>query len=176
MLIGQKVCLGPVLHGDGATLFNWANTLDLVRTNGPYRPLDQSKFNQWLLNLGNDPARVVFAIRRQADMRLLGHIQIFDIQQPCRSAEIGILVGDPADRGQGFGQEAMQMALGYCWRDLNLQRVSLSVIGDNPRALHVYGKAGFVAEGVRRRAAYSGGQFHDVTLMGLLRPEDAGGL
>jgi [ribosomal protein S5]-alanine N-acetyltransferase len=175
MLIGKKVCLAPVLVGDGPALFNWSNSLDLVRTNGHYRPTDQLHFNQWLSNLSKDPARVVFTIRRQGNLQLLGWVQVFDIQPVTRSAEIGILVGDAAHRGQGFGQEAMGMALRYCWRDLNLQRVSLSVVGDNPGAIHVYGKAGFALEGIRRRAAYSDGRFHDVTLMGVLRSEDAGG-
>ena len=172
MLIGEKVCLGPVLNGDAPILFNWANSLDLVRCNGPYRPTDQTKFNQWFAGIGHDATRVVFAIRRQGDLRLLGFVQITDIQPAPRSADIGVLIGDPSDRGQGFGQESMILALGFCWRDLNLRRVSLSVVGDNPRAIHVYGKAGFQLEGVRRGAAYLDGRFHDVTLMAILRSDD----
>jgi RimJ/RimL family protein N-acetyltransferase len=171
MLIGEKVCLGPVLDGDAPILFNWANSLELVRSNGPYRPTDQARFNQWFAGIGADAARVVFAVRRQGDLRLLGYVQIVEIQTASRSADIGVLIGAPSDRGQGFGQEAMALALGYCWRDLNLQRISLSVVGDNPRAIHVYGKAGFEVEGVKRRAAYLDGRFHDVTLMAILRPE-----
>ncbi|MDB5460777.1 MAG: hypothetical protein JWO72_2518 [Caulobacteraceae bacterium] len=171
MLIGDKVCLGPFLEGDTPVLFNWCNSLDLVRSNGPYRPMDQIKFNQWFSGIGADPTRVFFAVRRQQDLRLLGYLQIVDIQPASRSAEIGILIGSPDDRGQGFGQEAMQMALAYCWRDLNLDRVALSVVGDNPRAIHVYRKAGFELEGVKRRASYLDGRFHDVTLMAILRPD-----
>ena len=112
MLIGEKVCLGPVLVGDAPVLFSWSNSLDLVRTNGLFRPTDEMQFNQWLSNLSKDPTRVVFTIRRQGNLQLLGWLQLFDIAQVSRSAEIGILVGDPAERGHGFGQEAMSLACG----------------------------------------------------------------
>jgi RimJ/RimL family protein N-acetyltransferase len=169
MLIGKKICLGPMLGGDAPLLFNWFNTLALARRNGPYRPTDQAKFDQWFASLGAHPAQVVFAIRRQGDLRLIGYVQLVDIQPLVRSAELGILIGDAADQGQGFGGEAIALMLDYGWRDLDLQRIGLSVVGDNPRAVHVYRRAGFEVEGVRRRAAFGDGRHQDVTLMAVLR-------
>lgn len=112
---------------------------------------------------------MVFAIRQKQDMRLTGYLQITNIQPVPRSAELGILIGAEADQGQGFGQEAVRLALDFCWRDLNLQRLTLFVVGDNPRAIRAYGKTGFVAEGTLRRAAYIDGAFCDITIMGALR-------
>jgi RimJ/RimL family protein N-acetyltransferase len=43
------------------------------------------------------------------------------------------------------------------------------VVGDNPRAVRVYDKAGFEVEGVMRRAAYVNGGYQDVTVMAALR-------
>jgi len=172
MLIGEKVCLGPVLQGDAPLMFSWTNNFDLVRSNGPYRPTDEAKFNDWFAGVGRDPGRVVFAMRKQGDLRLLGYVQIVNIQAASRIAEIGVLVGNPLDQNQGYGQEAMRMAVDFSWRSLNLQRLSLWVIGDNPRAVHVYGKAGFQVEGVMLRAAYVDGRYQDVTVMGVLRSGD----
>jgi RimJ/RimL family protein N-acetyltransferase len=169
MLIGEKVCLGPILQGDAPLLFSWTNNFELVRSNGPYRPTDEAKFNEWFASLGKDLSRVVFAIRKNGDLRLLGYVQIVNIQATSRIAEIGILVGSPPDQNQGYGQEAMRMAVDFCWRSLNLQRLSLWVIGDNPRAVHVYGKVGFQVEGLMPRAAYVDGRHLDVTVMGVLR-------
>jgi len=100
------------------------------------------------------------------------YVQIVNIQAASRIAEIGVLVGNPLDQNQGYGQEAMRMAVDFSWRSLNLQRLSLWVIGDNPRAVHVYGKAGFQVEGVMLRAAYVDGRYQDVTVMGVLRSGD----
>jgi RimJ/RimL family protein N-acetyltransferase len=173
MLIGEKVCLGPLVHGDAPFLFNWLNTADLARLNGSYRPSDQTKFDQWFAGVGGDPARVTFAIRQSGDLRLLGYLQVINMQPVSRVAEIGVLIGEPSAQGQGFGQEAISLAVDFCWRELNLQRLSLFVIGENPRAVGAYGKAGFEIEGVMRRAAYADGRFQDITVMGLLRAEPA---
>jgi diamine N-acetyltransferase len=171
MLIGEKVCLGPILQGDGPMLFSWLNSLDVARGNGAYRPMDQAKFSEWFAGIGADPTRVVFAIRKSGDLRLLGYLQIINIETASRSAELGVLIGERPDRGQGFGQEALGMGLDFCWRDLNLRRLTLFVVGANPRALHVYGKLGFEVEGVMRKAIYADRQFHDITIMGALRLE-----
>ncbi|HEX4179264.1 MAG TPA: GNAT family protein [Caulobacteraceae bacterium] len=175
MLIGDKVCLGPVLQTDAPSFFNWLNSLDLVHVNGPYRPTDQARFDQWFGGIASDSTRVVFTIRAKTDVRLMGYIQIINIQPVARTAEMGILIGDPSDRGHGIGQEAVGLALKFCWRDLNLQRVALFIVGDNPPALNAYAKAGFEVEGRLRRAAYVNGAFHNITVMGVLRPDDVEG-
>jgi RimJ/RimL family protein N-acetyltransferase len=172
MLIGEKVCLGPVLQTDAPSFFNWMNNLELVHVNGPYRPTDQARFDQWFSGIPNDSTRVVFTIRAKADIRLMGYVQIINIQPVARAAEMGILIGDPADRGKGAGQEAVRLALKFCWRDLNLQRVALFIVGDNPAAQNAYARVGFEVEGLLRRAAYVDGAFKDITVMGILRPDD----
>jgi diamine N-acetyltransferase len=171
MLIGEKVCLGPVLNGDLPLLFAWFDNPDMAGANGPYRPQSETQFAQWLHGAAGDPARVMFVIRKRADLRLLGHLHISNIQTAMRSADIGLGLGQPADRGQGYGPEALRLAVGFCWRELNLQRLCLTVLGNNPWAQHVYEKAGFEVEGRLRRATFVDGQFHDVIVMGMLRRE-----
>ena len=170
MLIGEKVCLGPVLNGDKPLLFNWLNSLRLAQASGAYRPVDETQFSQWLSAFSADPARVMFAIRRHGDLRLLGYVHFTNVHPVLRSAELGIAIGGAADRNQGFGLEAVRLAVAYGWKELNLERVALSVLADHAHARHVYQKAGFELEGVLRRAAYADGQFHDLTLMSILRP------
>ena len=171
MIIGQKVCLGPLLHGDAPLMFNWLNTLTLAHQNGTYRPNDQMAFDRWFAALGDDRSKVMFGIRAREDLRLLGYIQITNIHAVCRTAELGILMGSPDDRNKGFGQEALRLALAFCWNDLNLNRLTLYVHGHNPAAIHAYEKVGFVTEGRMRQGGYVDGNFVDITVMGLLRHE-----
>lgn len=170
MLIGSRVCLGPVFQADAPIIFNWRNRLDVLHLDGLYRPMSQARFDEWFAGIGRDPGRVVFSIRRQGDLAFLGYIQIVDIQAAHRSAEIGIMIGEKEQRGHGYGQEALKLCVDFCWKELNLQRLSLKVVGDNPAALHTYRKAGFECEGVMRRCIYLAGEFRDTTLMALLRP------
>jgi len=172
MLIGDQICLGPVLQADAPSFFNWLNNVELVHGNGAYRPTDQARFDHWFGGIPNDNTRVVFTIRAKADVRLMGYVQIINIQPVMRSAEIGMLIGDPQDRGKGVGQEAMRLALTFCWRDLNLRRVTLFIVGDNPAAQAAYAKTGFEVEGRLRQATYVNGAYRDITVMGILRPDD----
>ena len=171
MLVGEKICLGPVLNSDIALLFNWFDTLEIVSASASYRPISEAKFNQWLAGAASDPSRVLFAIREKGDLRLLGHVHISNIQPTCRSADIGLGIGLGSDRGQGYGGEALTLAVSYCWRELNLQRVGLTVLSHNPRAMRLYERLGFQVEGRLRRATHVDGQFHDVIVMSILRPE-----
>jgi RimJ/RimL family protein N-acetyltransferase len=173
MIIGQAVCLGPLLIGDGPQLFSWRNTMANGRLNGPWRPIGQIEFEGWI-NPGGDASRVVFALRSPPDMRLLGFLQLTRIDSNARSAELGLMIGEPADRNRGLGLEAVTLALNYAWTELNLQRVALYVHGDNPAAIRCYAKAGFQIEGVMRRASYGDGQYRDITVMGCLRDEERG--
>jgi RimJ/RimL family protein N-acetyltransferase len=171
MLLGNKVCLGPLLRIDGPVIFGWRNSLDVMCLDWCYRPNDQAGFEDWFNSTGKDPSRVVFAIRRRTDMEFLGYIQIVNINPAFRSGEVGIMIGSQAHRGQGFGKEALRLCVDFCWQELNLQRLSLALVGENLGALNAYLRCGFEREGTLRRSVYSRGHFRDVTLMALLRDE-----
>jgi diamine N-acetyltransferase len=170
MMIGSKVCLGPLMKADAPIIFNWRNRLDVLHEDGLYRPLAQLGFDEWFAGIGRDPARVVFSIRRQGDLAFLGYLQIVNIHGAYRSADVGIMIGEKEHRRQGYGSEALQMCVQFCWQELNLQRLALVVVGDNPAALRTYQKVGFEREGVMRRSTYVNGEFRDTTVMALLRP------
>jgi RimJ/RimL family protein N-acetyltransferase len=57
------------------------------------------------------------------------------------------------------------------FRTLNLNRISLVVYENNPRAQRCYEKAGLSVEGRKRQAHYDEGQFFDIILMSILRSE-----
>jgi RimJ/RimL family protein N-acetyltransferase len=169
MLIGSKVCLGPLFRDDSRAIFNWRNTLELMHLDGVYRPLSQNCFDEWFESIGRDPTRVLFSIRNYGQLDLMGYLQITAIHPIFHSAEIGLLIGDPGNRGRGYGQESLRLAVDFCWKELNLQRLSLTLIGENAAALQAYRRVGFEVEGVMRRASYRDGSFQDVTVLGLLR-------
>lgn len=171
MLVGEHVILGPLVAADAQAMFAWLNDPAIARSNGEVRPTDGQGFTAWFNAVGKDRSRVYFAIRAKGEQRLLGYLTILDLHPFFRSAELGITIGAPADRGRGLGREAVRLAMGYCWCQLDLQRLTLRIYGDNPAAVRCYEKAGFVVEGVLRCAAYFDGERVDVTVMGALRPK-----
>lgn len=170
MLSGKLVSLGPLVPNDFAEMFRWSNDVDTSRLNGPYRPVDWVTHKAWCENVGRDPGRVVFAIRRHNHPAIVGYVEIVNINMVHRSAQIGIRIGDEANRGQGLGREAMQLSLHFAWNHLNLNRVYLTTFRHNERAIHAFRAAGFRREGVLRRAEFIDGAWVDLVLMAALRP------
>jgi UDP-4-amino-4,6-dideoxy-N-acetyl-beta-L-altrosamine N-acetyltransferase len=163
-----SISLNSIRSEDSETLFRWINDPQVVRLNAPYRPIHWANHNEWVRSLAGANNKVVFAIR--ASDRLVGVLQLIDVDPIHRSAELTIRLGNEADRGRGYGSQALKLAIDYAWRDLNLHRVWLRVFQNNGRAIQAYKNAGFQEEGLMREAAYIDGSYVDMIVMAVLRP------
>lgn len=112
-----------------------------------------------------------FAIRTVADDRIVGFIGLSVSDWVAGNSWVGIGIGERDDWGKGYGTEAMQLLLRYAFAELNLQRVSLTVFGYNPRGLRSYQKCGFQEEGRARQYLRRGGERYDMIYMGVLRED-----
>ncbi len=171
MIASQDVALGPILPVDLPLLCLWEDDPAIVRLNRPYLPQDYHRQSEFWLNGSGDRGRVFFAIRDREGPGILGYVQIMEIEPIHRCAALGILVGAAQDRGKGYGRQAMTLAIDYCWRHLNLTRLTLRVQSDNVPALALYRQLGFEVEGVLRRAEFIDGRWVDLTLMALIHPD-----
>ncbi|MCZ7572072.1 MAG: GNAT family N-acetyltransferase [Ardenticatenaceae bacterium] len=91
--------------------------------------------------------------------------------RPGDATRVRCCDNDEANWGKGYGHEALELALGFAFRELNLYRVQLTVFGYNERAIALYKTAGFQREGVYREFMQRDGQRYDLHLFGLLRRE-----
>jgi [ribosomal protein S5]-alanine N-acetyltransferase len=170
MLLGSRISLGPFVPEDCAAVFCWMNDTAAARLDFAYRPVDMMTHQQWWRGLGKDQSKVVFAIRKLSEPVIIGFVQIAAMNSVHRSAEMGIRIGDEKNRGQGYGTDALRLALDFCWSHLNLNRVQLTVFRHNLRAIAAYRAAGFRKEGRMRKAAFIGGEWVDLIMMAALRP------
>jgi len=170
MIAGKKIVIGALVPTDFVPLYGWFNDVAAVRLDGIFRPVNLASHLQWCQNIGNDPTKVMFAIRRCGDAAIIGYLNISSINGVHRSADIGIRIGEEENRNQGFGKEALRLGLDYCWKHLNLERVALTVFSKNARAIHVYRAAGFKKEGTLRRYCFVDGEWIDTVIMAAFRP------
>lgn len=168
-LRSDNIAIGPVLPNDTATLFLWLNDVELANLDLAFRPVDWMSYNAWLTDFTGNPSQVLFAIRHVSHAKIIGFVVLKSIQPVHRWAELGVRIGQVADRGKGYGTEATKLAVKYAWNHLNLNRVQLSVFAHNSRAIRAYTAAGFEIEGVQRQAAFINGEWVDQVLMGILR-------
>jgi RimJ/RimL family protein N-acetyltransferase len=166
----SQIAIGPFMPEDAASLFLWMNDIDAANLDLAFRPIDWTAFQAWLADVGRNHTRVMFAIRKVSHPQILGYLALTNIHAVHRSAELGIRIGAAVDRGKGYGQAAVALALKYAWQNLNLHRVQLTVFAHNVRAIGSYRAAGFEEEGRLTHAAFIDGQWVDVVIMGALRP------
>lgn len=131
----------------------------------------RADITDWIEYHRNQTTEVLWAIVDVESNSCIGHVGFYNVDYRIRSAEFAIMIGVPSMWGKGFGRACTQFVLEYGFRELNLNRIYLSVISTNPRAVTLYRSLGFREEGCLRQAQYKGGAYVDVILMGLLRSE-----
>ncbi len=134
----------------------------------PFRYVSQAAEQEWLrTKAAYSRTEIQLAICLRKDDRHIGNIHLTDIDWVSRHGHLGVFIGQTQDQSKGYGQQAVCLMLGHAFADLGLHRVYLTVLDDNPRAIRVYEKCGFVIEGRLRQHAYKRGQFRDLILMGI---------
>src|SRR5262249_25162805 len=88
-----------------------------------------------------------------------------------RVAHLERLAVHPSFRGRRLADEAAGQFQLHLVRDLGYHRLQLEIYGFNERALAHAERAGFVREGVRRRAYWRHGAWTDAVLFGLVADE-----
>lgn len=113
--------------------------------------------------------RIVWAIEETATGRVVGEAVLNDLDEDNRACGFRLWISGARDRG--LGTETVALALRHAFADQGLHRVSLEVYAFNPRARHVYERAGFVHEGTLREALLFDGAWVDAHVMGILADE-----
>ncbi|HIP70062.1 MAG TPA: GNAT family N-acetyltransferase [Anaerolineae bacterium] len=86
------------------------------------------------------------------------------------SAGLGMMV-HPNYWGMGIGTQIMEKLLDLADNWLNLVRVDLEVNTDNPTAVHLYEKFGFVIEGTKKMHAFGDGRMADSYFMARIQEQ-----
>lgn len=118
-----------------------------------------------------DPNTIAFAVRTLAEDQLIGFVAFDGINWRHGDTFVGIGIGDPIYRGNGYGTDAMRVLLRYGFMELNLARVQLNTFSYNERAIKSYLKVGFVEEGQMRGMLRRNGQRWDFVYMSILHTE-----
>jgi RimJ/RimL family protein N-acetyltransferase len=173
MLDGQKVRLRAYTKDDlpkAREYLNHPEVAQMMRIGIPFplRPEDEQK---WYDSLdANGETHYGFAIESKNDGQYLGGCGVHGIDAKNHLATLGIFLGHE-HIGKGYGLDAMQVLVAFCFAEINLNKVKLFVFAFNRRGIACYRKVGFKVEGKLRQEVFRGGKYHDTLVMGLLRSE-----
>jgi RimJ/RimL family protein N-acetyltransferase len=168
---GQLVALGPIRRDLIPTYQRWINDFASVRTLGvPPVPMTLERETAWFEGAASGDA-IFFTVYERATGRPIGNVDLHDIDRHHKTAEFGILIGEPDARGKGYGTEATRLTLDYAFTALGLTNVMLRVFEYNLAGQRAYRKAGFREFGRQREARWFAGRRWDVIFMDCLAGE-----
>jgi Acetyltransferases, including N-acetylases of ribosomal proteins len=115
--------------------------------------------------------RFLIEIPFEQEWRVAGAIGFECVNRRSRIAHVSGLAVQPDFRGRGLGAEAIRALARVLFGELGYHRLEAGVYGFNERGLAVVDSAGFVREGVKRRAYRPHGEWVDAVELGLLVEE-----
>ena len=169
--------LGPIDHEkDPEVESRWTHDLSYLRmlSRDLARPLSQAQLKKKYegIEKGMEEHNLIYyTIRRKEDNGLLGFLRLDWIEWSHGAAQLKMGIGDAAERGKGYGSQALRLLLRFAFDELNLYRLTVTLSEDNPHGIDFFKKFGFVEEVRRRRALLRDGQTYDLLMLGLLKDE-----
>ena len=113
----------------------------------------------------------VFVIEDGRDPEAAGVVMFEASNRRSRIAHLYGLMLAPAFRGRGLAGAATRAFARHLLLDLGYHRVQLECYGFNERAIRHAERAGFIREGVKRKAYWRHGEWVDGVLFGLIRED-----
>ncbi len=166
MYEGKLVRLRAFEAGDADANHAFMNDYETLRgmlSGIPY-PASMDDERQWI---GQQTAytrgEYQFAVE-DGEGYLVGRCGVTRIDWKNRLAELGIMIGRPY-RGRGYGRDAMAVLTDFCFRELNLHKLKVSVFAFNEPALRCYEANGFVREGLLKDELWRDGAWRDVVVL-----------
>jgi RimJ/RimL family protein N-acetyltransferase len=163
---GEKVALGPLEKSLLSDYRRWINDFETVRTLGAApRPMTAEQEEAWYEGRTKTEDEIHFTIYALPDLTPIGLTALHNVNHRNRSADFGIIIGEPDYRGHGLGTETVCLVLDYAFTALGLHNVMLSVYEFNRAGRRAYEKAGFQEIGRRRECRFMGGDMWDEIFM-----------
>ena len=170
-LVGDNVYLSPISLDDVEEYTEMVNNIEVSVGLGcvVYTNIMDFESEKELLN--SIKKEKIFGVRLLENDELLGNVSFKSIGEIHRTAEMGIMLGNPKYQRKGYGMEAINLLLDYGFSFLNLRNISLNVFEYNEVAYNLYKKAGFKEAGRLRKAVEIMGKTYDVIIMDMLKEE-----
>lgn len=165
LLEGRLVRLRPLRRDDLTLVGMWDQDEEVTRYSGRKFALETPE--DWLRRYIRSNRTRAVAIET-LDGRLIGDLELEEINWRAGSTELRITLGDKEYWNRGFGTDAVNQALHLAFVGLSLHMVYLRVYASNRRAIRCYEKCNFRREGVLRAGSRRVGT-EDILLMSVAR-------
>ena len=170
---GERIYLSQFNKNDIPTLTSWFSNLETTAYVGMQgRSFLSEHETEWYEHYSKfDERNYHYAVVARDSDTLIGNVSLMDIRRPHDRAELGIVIGDPAFWGKGYGREAIRLMCDYGFTFLNLHVIYLWYVSYNVRARKSYDAAGFIETGRIPAVRVFNHQRYDDVVMTLTRAQ-----
>jgi len=112
----------------------------------------------------------IFAVETK-DGRHIGWTSLYNVHTEDRKACFAFTIGEKEYWSQGYGGDAVTTTLRFGLHEMNLNRVWLTTVEYNKRAIACYKRCGFREEARLRQDVFRHGRYWDFVQMAILRQE-----
>ena len=164
-----EVTLKPVDLAHARAMARWLADPEVKAGLGVRREITLGSTQRWIQTAQSDPSVACFAI--YANAVHVGNVTIDQMDSSTSLGRFSIYIGASDGRGKGVATAATKLAIEHAFNVLHLRKLWLIVHVGNLRAVFSYLKAGFIVEGLLRKAFPIDSVPLDAYQMGLLSSE-----
>ncbi|MBL7887882.1 MAG: GNAT family N-acetyltransferase [Flavobacterium sp.] len=170
-LKGNTVYLRALEPEDLEFIYHIENDELIWEVSNTQTPYSKFLIRQYLENAHQDiyeAKQLRLAICINDSREAIGLIDLFDFDPKNQRAGIGIVIQNEADRGKGFGKEALGLLIDYAFMQLQLHQLYANIGSNNTASSTLFSTFGFQKIGVKKDWILCHNQFHDEDLYQLI--------
>lgn len=168
----KRIYLRALELDDYKVTYLWRNDEEITKmVGGPKYFVSIEKEKEWIRNSIFDTSRIVLGICLTINNKLIGTVNIQDMDMINRKCRVPILIGDKQEWNKGYATEARMQALDFVFNERGLERVGALILESNIQSIKMHEKCGFIKEGFLRKSIFKNGEYHNQVLMGLLKED-----
>lgn len=158
-------------HVDG-NYQNWLNDEVVCAYNRHHLyPVSQLDLEKYVQEVAKDKNTLVLAIHDLVSGNHIGNISLSGLLGVNRSAELALVIGEKDYWGKGFARSASELIMAHGFSEFGLNRIWCGTLESNRGMRKLALSIGMIEEGVKRKASYKSGSFHDVICYSILNSE-----
>ena len=167
--VGSKVDLLPFTPADVTPAYlSWLNDPVTMRlSNQRFLHHDEASSLRYLRTFEGSP-NFFFSMREKAGGRAIGTMTAYLSPQHL-TADMGILVGERAAWGQGFGLDAWKALMAWLFTAQGVRKVTAGTLDCNNAMLSLARSSGMAPDGRRLQQELVDGEAHDIVYFARFR-------
>jgi RimJ/RimL family protein N-acetyltransferase len=173
VLEGPTVRLRAPRPADFLTLFGWYNDPETVAPFDRFSLDSYDSFETAVRAAPDDPRSLAprFVVERRDGAKVVGFVGHYQAHPVLELTDVWYVLGDRAERGKGYGREAVGLLVDYLFHEYELARVGATADTSNVPSLKILERLGFRREGTLRSALFHHAAWHDVAVFGVTPSE-----